>query len=706
MTTEALNRALLNARTVALVGASGDPYKNTGRPQRFLKAHGFQGKVIPINPNRREVQGLPAYPSVVDAPGPIDHAFIMVPAPHVSAVITDCAAASVPVCTIYSDGFAETGEAGKALQEEIVQIARNSGMRLIGPNSMGVIDTRARMTLTINAFLEDPELKSGRIGVISQSGTVIGTMMSRGSARGIGFSNLVSIGNECDVGVGELLGLMVDDAGTDAVLLFLEGIRDAEALAANARRAFEVGKPVIAYKLGRSDVGRELAVSHSGAIAGPDASVDAFFRHHGILRVDMLETLFELPPLIINAQPTPGHRVAVVTTTGGGSAMVVDRLGAAGLELVPPSTRLKARMAEFGLDLGNRRVIDLTMAGTGKGVYGAALDVLLNEDKLDAVVAVVGTSAQFHPEVAVQPIIDAPKTGKPLAVFLVPQADRSLELLKDAGIAAFRSPEACADGVRALIDWRTPANQPDPGPLSDAVRLLAQVDSDSLSERSAAALFAALGVPIVPTVVLDDPSAKLNADMTFPVAAKVLSADLPHKTEAGAVALNIPDGTALKQQAQIIWDAARANAPGAQLDGILVQPMVSGLAEVLVGYRRDPETGHIVVLGIGGVLAELYGDAAVRPAPVDATMAHEMIQEVRGLAPIRGYRNMPRGDLDALAEVVAAVSRLASIERPCILEAEINPLYVAKIGEGVLAVDALVRLAPQKLAIAQEDAPQ
>ena len=220
---------------------------------------------------------------------------------------------------------------------------------------------------------------------------------------------------------------------------------------------------MIAYKLGRSDVGRELAVSHSGAIAGPDASVDAFFRHHGILRVDMLETLFELPPLIINARPTPGHRVAVVTTTGGGSAMVVDRLGAAGLELVPPSTRLKARMAEFGLDLGNRRVIDLTMAGTGKGVYGAALDVLLNEDKLDAVVAVVGTSAQFHPEVAVQPIIDAPKTGKPLAVFLVPQADRSLELLKDAGIAAFRSPEACADGVRALIDWRTPANQPGSG---------------------------------------------------------------------------------------------------------------------------------------------------------------------------------------------------------------------------------------------------
>ena len=694
MSTETLTRALLHAKTVALVGASADPNKNTGRPQRFLKTHGFQGRVIPINPNRNEVQGLRAYPSLADAPGPIDHAFIMVPAPHVPAVITDCAAAGVLVCTIYTDGFAETGAAGKALQEEIVQIARDAGMRLIGPNSMGVINTRAGMTLTINAFLEKPELKTGRIGVISQSGSVIGTMMSRGAARGIGFSSLVSIGNECDVGVGELLGLMVDDPETDAALLFLEGIRDAHVLAANARRAFDVGKPVIAYKLGRSDVGRELAVSHSGAIAGPDASVDAFFRHHGILRVDMLETLFELPPLIMNAQPTPGRRVAVVTTTGGGSAMVVDRLGAAGLELVPPSAKLKARMADFGLDLGNRRVIDLTMAGTGKGVYGAALDVLLNEDDLDAVVAVVGTSAQFHPEVAVQPIIEAPKTGKPLAVFLVPQADHSLTLLQDAGIAAFRTPEACADGVRALVDWRTPALQPDPGPLSDAARLLAQADGDSLSELDAAAVFAAIGVPMAPTAILNDPSAALDTDMTFPVAAKVLSPDLPHKTEAGAVALNISDRAALKDQAQIIWDAAHAHAPDARLDGILVQPMVSGLAEVLVGYRRDPETGPVVVLGIGGVLAEIYGDATVRPAPVDTATAREMINEVRGLAPIRGYRNMPKGDLDALAEAVAAVSRLAAIERPCILEAEINPLCVAKAGGGVLAVDALIRLTP------------
>jgi len=693
MTLSNLAKALLHADTVALVGASTDPAKNTGRPQRFLKAHGYGGRVIPINPNRDEVQGAAAYPRLADAPGPIDHAFIMVPAAHVPNVIADCAAARVPVATIYTDGFGEAGPDGAALQQQIVDIARDGGVRLIGPNSMGVINTRTRMTLTINAFLEIPDLPAGRFGVISQSGSVIGTMMSRGQARGVGFSSLISIGNECDVSVGELLDVLVDDPGTDAILLFLEAVRDPVLLARAARRAFDAGKPVIAYKLGRSEVGRELAISHSGAVAGPDASVDAFFRHHGIIRVDMLETLFELPPLLQGTQPMPGRKVAVVTTTGGGSAMVVDRLGAAGLDLVPPSQLLKDRMAEFGLDLGNRRVIDLTMAGTGKGVYGAALEVLLNDPDLDAVVAVVGTSAQFHPEVAVQPILDAPRTGTPLAVFLVPQADRSLDLLGKAGIAAFRTPEACADGVRALLERRAPARVAiDRDTLAPAEAFLDGKIGPLLNEVDGAKLFELLGVPMAPSFVITDPDADVPDAITYPVVLKVISDDLPHKTEAGAVALNIGDAEALRKAAGRIWASAGTYAPKAHLDGIMVQPMITGLAEVLIGYRVDAEAGPVVVLSPGGVLAEIYEDAAVRPAPIDTAVAHEMIAEVRGLAPLRGYRNMPRGDLDALAAALAALSRLADIEHPCILEAEINPLLVQEAGAGIVAVDALVRM--------------
>ena len=693
MTDQTLAHCLLHPKTIALVGASADPTKNTGRPQRFLKSHGFKGTILPINPNRDEVQGLPAYPSLKKAPVQIDHAFIMVPSAHVPAVITDCAQAEVCVATIYTDGFSETGENGARLQAEVSQIAQEGNVRLIGPNSMGVVDTRSRLTLTINAFLETSELKIGRLGLISQSGTVMGTMMSRGAARGIGYSSLISIGNECDVSVAELLGLMVDDPGTDAIILFLEAIRDADLFAANARRAFEAGKPVIAYKLGRSEIGRELALTHSGAIAGPDASADTFFRHNGILRVDMLETLFELPPLVFQTRPTTGGRVAVLTTTGGGAAMIVDRLGAIGLDLVSASPALRSRMAEFNIDLGNKPVIDLTMAGTRKGVYGAALEVLLNEPETDAVVAVVGSSAQFHPEVAVEPIINAPKTRKPLAVFLVPQADESLLLLQQAGVAAFRTPESCADGVRALIDWRAPANIPKTTKLNTVARLIENFEGNTLNEVQSANFFAALGIPIAPSAILSNPSANLEIDLTFPVAAKVISADIPHKTEAGTVALNIPDVSALKIHSSAIWLSAQRNKPDARLDGILIQPMVSGLMEVLLGFRRDPEIGPVVILSTGGVLAEIYEDFAIRPAPIDLSTAQEMIEQVRGLASIRGYRNQPKGDLKSLAKCITAISQLAIIKNPSVLEAEINPLSIAEEGGGVLAVDALIRLA-------------
>jgi acyl-CoA synthetase (NDP forming) len=457
--------ALFRPRAVALVGASGDVAKTTARPQRFLAKHGFAGRVVPINRTRDEVLGAPAWPDIAAAPGPIDQAFVMVPAAAVPGVIADCGKAGVKVATIYSDGFADAGGDGPVRQNELVALARASGVRLIGPNSMGVIDTHAGAAITVNAALEADSLAKGSIGVVSQSGTVLGTLLSRGQARGIGFSKLVSMGNESDIGVGEVVDMMVDDAETRSILLFLETIRDPLSLGQAARRAFAAGKPVIAYKLGRSAIGRDLAVSHSGAIAGPDDAATAYFRHHGILRVDMLETMFELPALVAGQSPPPGRRVAVVTTTGGGAAMVADNLGRRGVALVPAPDAVKTHLAPLGIDVGKAPVIDLTMAGARKEVYAPTLDLLLDDPGCDAVVAVVGSSAQFHPEVAVEPILEAGKQSTPLAAFLVPQADRSLGLLAEAGVPAFRTPESCADGLAAFLDWSAPADEVVSNPL-------------------------------------------------------------------------------------------------------------------------------------------------------------------------------------------------------------------------------------------------
>jgi acyl-CoA synthetase (NDP forming) len=411
-----LARALFCPSAVALVGASGDADKNTARPQRFLQQHGYAGRIVPINPHRDEVLGLRAWPTLADAPGPIEHAFVMVPAPAVAEVIRDCARAGVKVASIYSNGFAESGESGAQRQQEVLELAREQGVRVLGPNSMGVVDAHAKTTITVNAALELPTLATGSLGVITQSGTVLGTLISRGQARGLGFSRLVSVGNEADLSVAEIGELLIDDEHTDTILLFLETVRDPVALARMARRAFSAGKPVIVYKLGRSAAGRAIAVSHSAAIAGPDAAATAFFRAHGMLRVDMLETLLELPPMVAGRRPPHGRRAAVLTTTGGGSAMVVDRLGVLGIETLPAPQSLVERLAGLGIDVADGPVVDLTMAGANRRAYSAALEELVNAEDCDTVVAVVGSSAQFHPQTAVEPIVTYAASAKPVGL--------------------------------------------------------------------------------------------------------------------------------------------------------------------------------------------------------------------------------------------------------------------------------------------------
>jgi len=517
--------------------------------------------------------------------------------------------------------------------------------------------------------------------------------MSRGAARGIGFSSLLSIGNEADLTIAELLEVLATDDHTESILLFLEGFRDAAALGDAARYVYNAGKPVIAYKLGRSEAGRELAVSHSGAIAGQDAAIDALLRDFGIMRVEMMETLLELPTLALKSKPSGGKRVAVVTTTGGGAAMVVDRLGAAGLELVSTPENLREELNKIGLSLGKGRLIDLTMAGTRKGVYARALEALLHDDDIDAVVAVVGSSGQFHPEVAVAPIIEASKTGKPLAVFIAPDAPGSLERLAAANVAAFRTPEACADGVRGLLDWRSPVKIPKIRALSPVARKqLKLAHGPSLDELSARELMKALGISTLQTLLLSGPEANIPSNIPYPLAAKVVSPDLLHKTEAGAVALGVGDKKELRDAMILIWESARNYAPKARLLGVMVEPMIDALAEVLLGFRCDVEAGPIVVLGMGGVLTEVYKDFAVRTAPISKAGALEMIDEVKGLALIRGYRNLPKGDCDALADAVVSLSFLALAKEPRVTEAEINPLMVRREGKGVVAVDALVQL--------------
>ena len=674
-----LFRALFNPRSVALIGASADPAKDNSRAQRLLAREGYAGRVIPVNPGRTEIMGLPCFPDIRAVVGPVDHAFIMVAASAVPAAIAGCIEKGVTAATIFSAGFAEADAAGRARQEALVATARAGGLRLLGPNCLGVVSVADRVPLTLNAAIEAEPLLPGRLALISQSGSMMGALFSRAAARGIGFSRMVSVGNECDIGVGELAGMLVEDDATDAVLLFLETFRDAPRLAAAARAAHARGKPVIAYKLGRSEIGRRIALSHTGAMLGGDELAQAFFRAHGILRVETLEGLLETARLVMGHAPPRGRGFAALTATGGGAAMVVDRLGLAGHALIGPDATLRGAMAQVGIHIPDAPLIDLPMGASGPANFGATLQAMDASDHADALLAVLGSSARNQPERALAHIRPV---ARPLAVFAAPQADAALALFEAHGIAAFRTPESCADALGAYLNWRGPAPEVDAA-LPDGVAAALAAGGARLNEMQACDVFAALGITPPGARVVHD--ARDATGMTGPVAVKVLSPDIPHKTEAGLVILNVPtDGIA--DAIERLHARLRLVRAEAQFDGILVSPMHTGLAEVILGYRRDPEVGPVVMLGVGGVLAEIRRSTAVRLAPVSLADAHAMIAEIPELRVLTGYRNLPLGDVGALAASVRALSLLALA--PGVSEAEINPLIVKP--DGCVAVDGLL----------------
>jgi len=686
---QSLCQSLFSPRSVAIVGQSDDVTKTAGRPLKYLRQAGFGGRVYPINPRRKDVLGERAYPSLAALPEVPEHAYVVAPTEPAIEAVAECGRLGVKVATVLADGFAEAGPVGEAREARLKDICAATHLRIIGPSSLGIVDLRSKAMLTANAAFDEVDLPVGKILAASHSGSMIGALLSRGKARGVGFAGLVSVGNEVDLSLGEICEATLDDPGIDGYMLFLETLRHADALHRFAQGAAAVNKPVLAYKLGRSEEARELAVSHTGALAGEDDVADAFLADCGIARVDTLDGLIEGLPLLKRVpRRTPGGRkatVGVVTTTAGGATMVVDPLASRGVAVAPPTRETLARIrAATGIAVKPARLIDLTTTGARYEAMKAALDSLNDAPEFDLIVAVVGSSARFLPERAVKPIIDCADAATPIAAYLVPEAPQALAALSAAGVPNFRTPEACADAVAAALRRRAPRIA-----ASWPIRKHAASENARrvLDELEAYALLAHLGIARAPAIAVDiGVTSAPTLPFSYPVAVKALAADIPHKTEVGGVVLDVRDGDAL-----IAAMARIAANVGKPLARVLVQPMVTGLGEVLVGYRVDRDVGPLIMLAAGGVLAEIYRDRSLRLAPVDLETAQEMIGEVRGLAAIKGFRNRPVGSLDALARTIVALSQLATMDEP-VAEAEINPLMVRPKGEGVIAVDALVRL--------------
>lgn len=670
------------------MGQSDDAAKTAGRPLLYLRQAGYGGRIYPVNARRDTVLGEPAWPSLGALPERPDHAYIVTPTEAAVAAAEECGRLGVPVATILADGFTGESPECQARVRRLRDVCAATGIRLVGPSSLGVVNLRDKVLLTANAAFAERDLPVGRIFAASHSGSLIGAFVSRGKACGLAFAGLVSVGSEIDLSIGEICAATLDDDEIAGYLLFLETMRQAEALREFAVAAAARGKPILAYKLGRSGEARELAVSHTGALAGEDDVADAFFADCGIARVDTFDGLIEGLPLVARlplraARPV---QVGVVTTTGGGASMAVDRIAASGVAVAGPSPATLERFADAGIEVAPARLVDLTIAGARYDVMKTALDILLSAPEFDLVLAVVGSSARFHPELAVQPIVDCATADKPLAAFLVPEAPEALTLLRAAGVPSFRTPEACADALAAAAGRRSPR------PIIARAASVAR-GGRLLDEAEAAALLERLGIARAPCVVVDAKARRAPAlPFAYPVAVKALSAEIAHKTDVGGVVLDVRSAAGVLAAIRTIRAGVAAHRPGAALDRVLVQPMVSGVGEVLIGYRRDRDVGPLIMVAAGGVFAEIHTDRSLRLAPVDLAEAHAMMDEVQALKALRGYRGRPAGDLAALARAIVALSELAAWGDPVVGEAEINPLIVRPEGEGVVAVDALVKL--------------
>lgn len=697
-------RRLMAPRTVAVIGASRETGKIGYAVMQNLLGQGFRGVVYPINPHTPSVAGVPAYPSVLDVPGPVDLAVVVRPAADVLDVVDECARKQVHALVILSAGFAEMGDDGKALQRAIVAKARANGMRVVGPNCLGVANTDPAVRLNAT-FAPTPPVE-GNVAFLSQSGGLGIELLSQAAARGIGISQFVSVGNKGDVSGNDLLQYWEDDPRTGVILLYLESFGNPRKFARIARRISR-RKPIIAVKSGRTPAGSRAASSHTAALASSDVAVDALFRQAGVIRVDTLEELLDTAQMLAS-QPIPsGPRVAIIGNAGGPGILAADACAGAGLQVVDLSASAQDAWGASvipGTTVSNP--IDLGAAATPE-LFARALPVILADDAVDAVIVIYAPPVVTDASAIARSVADAVAAaagGKPVVACFLGRLDVVDELRGDgdarATIPTFAFPEAAARALgrsAGLSAWRARSVGEVPG-FDDvdtddardmiAARLERDANGGWLDEADVDALLRDFRIPAVESRRAFDAATACKAadEIGYPVALKVGAADIVHKTDVGGVALGLANDGAVR----LAFDEMQTRF-GAGMDGAVVQRMAPDGLEVIVGVTQDPLFGPLLLFGLGGVTAELLADRALRILPLTDADAHDLVRSLRTSPLLFGYRGSPALDVPALEDLILRVARLAQ-DLPEITEMDLNPVIVHE--RGVVAVDAKVHCAP------------
>ena len=691
-------------RGVVVIGASTDPTKLGYGVARNLLEGGFPGAVHLVNPKGGELLGHPLYPSVEEVPDPVDLAVILIPAPAVPPTLEACGRRGIRAAVVASGGFRETGRQGAELEAVCVEIARKHNMRLMGPNCIGLVDTHLPLDTT---FLPPPGPPVGNVAFVTHSGALAAAVIDWARGQAFGFSRLVSLGNQADVNETDILPVVAEDPYTRAIALYLESIAAGRRFVATAQ-AVSRQKPVIALKVGRTEAGQQAAASHTGALAGQEVAFDAAFRRAGVLRAGSVEQMFQWAHTLASVPLPRNDRVLILTNAGGPGVTAADAIAAEGLRLARLTPQTVESLQEFLPSAASlRNPVDM-LASASPEQYARALQLGLEDPGVDMVMVILPPPPMFSAGAVARAMIPLIQTAdKPVVV--VPMGDplvaEAVAHLRAARVPEFRFPEEAASALGALYrraQWLQVADSPPLQPADDeavaAARRILEADATPpggwLPPQTVRALLEAYGIPVPAESVARtaEEAAHAAAATGFPVALKVISPDIAHKSDAGGVVLGLEDAAAVAAAYEAMMARLRAAFPKARLEGVLVQQMAPAGQEVIVGAVRDPLFGPLVMFGSGGVEVEGLGDVAFALAPLTAPDRAHLLESTWAGRKLVGFRHLPPADRPAVEAVLARLAQLAA-DFPMLAEIEINPLRVLPAGQGALALDARARKA-------------
>ncbi|WP_312540981.1 acetate--CoA ligase family protein [Achromobacter mucicolens] len=693
---------LFDPQGIAIVGASATPGKIGAMPVSLLLQHGYGGRIVPVNPRADTIAGLPAVPGLDALDADIDLAILAVPAAHAAQALECARPGQVGAAVVFTSGFSETGARGAAEQDRLCAIARERGIRLLGPNCLGFMNVRRNVYATFSPAPANGIVAAGGIGMVTQSGAFGAYAYSMARERGLGLSHWISTGNEADIDVADCIEWLAGDTHTRVIMAYMEGCRDGAKLRRALSAARAAGKPVVVTKIGRTQAGAQAAASHTAALAGDDAVYDALFRQYGALRARTIEEFFNLGYALDTwKRPPQGRRLGIFTISGGVGALMADDAADSGLTLPEPAADAQARLLERVPFASGRNPVDVTgQAVSEPGLLLATADDMLADGRYDALavfLAAAGSSEALWPTFeAFARQMQARHPDVPLAISALfpPARRRELERL---GCLVFPDPSAAVRTIAAVAAMASHCGrgttQADPAPdRANSAPL-----RETYTEIQAMELLREAGMPASPCALAVDADAAVRAagdlraaGQDIPVVLKVVSPDITHKSDVGGVKLNILGEDAVRRAYADIMAAVSQHRPDARVEGVLVAPMAPKGVECIAGVHCDPVFGPVVMFGLGGVFVEVLKDVTFRLAPFGRDEALDMIREIKGYALLQGARGAPPCDVDALADALATLSRFAHARAGDFSSVEINPLLALAEGQGAVALDAVV----------------